>query len=274
MQIIVEYVLLDNFLIDALLLYLTNKIIKQPISKLGLVTASAFGAGFAVLSPIIPVAGIWAILIKFAIAGIMVFMLNFTFHKFFIKYLLFVGLTFAFGGSLIAIFNFLGIGVYDSLYIGYISSLPIGTILVSGVVFLWLGVRSIKAIFKFRQYNEQTCEITIVANEKSATLTGFVDSGNVLHNSSGKSVVVINEDTLKYWFSPFERMQIMLGKDSFLENSESINVSSLGGMYTIRVFDCKVSVLGVEKDGALGVAPSKIRYGKCNAIVGKELLEV
>ena len=274
MQVIIEYVLLDNFLIDALLLYLTHKIIKQPISKLGLVTASAFGAGFAVLSPIIPVTGIGAVLIKLSIAGIMVFMLNFSFHKFFIKFILFVCLTFAFGGSLVAVFNFIGVGVYDSLYIGYISSLPIGTILVSGVVFLWLGVKSISAVFKSRQYNEQTCEITIYINKKVATLTGFVDSGNVLHNSSGKSVVVINEDTLKYWFSPFERMQIMLGKDSFLKNSENVNVSSLGGTYTIKVFDCKVSVLGKEKDGALGVAPSKIRYGKCKAIVGKELLEV
>ncbi len=274
MQIIIEYVLLDNFLIDALLLYLTNKLIKLPINRLGLVTAGMFGAGFALFSPIIHVSGFWAVCVKIAVAGVMVFMSNFSLHKFHIKFPLFVGFTFAFGGMLIAVFNFCGVGVYDSMYLGYISSLPFGTILVSGVVFLLFSAKSIKAIFVSRKFTENTCEIRVFANKREAKLLGFVDSGNVLHNSAGKSVIVINEDTLKNWFSPFERAQIMLGKTTFLPNCESLNVSSLGGQYKIWVFDCKICVYGVEKDSAIGIAPSKISYGKCNAIVGKELLEV
>lgn len=274
MQIIIEYVLLDNFLIDALLLYLTNKILKQPIHRLGLCTACMFGSGFALVSPLILVGGFWAICIKIAVAGVMTFMSNFSFKKFGIKLLLFVGLTFAFGGTMIAIFNFLGVGVYDSMYIGYISTLPLGTILASGVVFLLFAVKIIKAIFVSRKYNDATCEIRVLINEKEAKILGFVDSGNVLHNSAGRSVIVINEETLKNWFSPFERAKIMLGETSFLPNCESLRVSSLGGEYKICVFDCKVCVQGIKKDSAIGVAPSKINYGKCKAIISKELLEV
>lgn len=274
MQIIVEYVLLDNFLIDSLLLYLTNKIIKQPINKLGLITASMFGAGFALASPIIPLSEAWGILLKIAIAGVMVFMSNFSLKKFWVKLLLFVGFTFAFGGTLLAVFSFLGVTVYDSMYIGYISTLPIGTLLVSAVVFACLAFKVIKSVFVSRKIFDTTCEIIISTNQKEAKLLGFIDSGNVLHNSEGKSIIVINEETLKNWFSPFERMQIMLDKDSFLPNCESLKVSSLGGEYKIKVFDCSVIIKGIKKESALGVAPSKIRYGKCNAIISKELLEV
>ncbi len=274
MQIIIEYVLLDNFLIDAMLLYLTNKIIKQPLNKLGLVLASAFGAGFAVLSPLIAVGGVWAICIKLAVAMVMAFMLNFTVKKMLVKFVLLVMLTFAFGGALIAVFNFLGISVYDSMYIGYVSSLPLGAIFVSGIVFCVFAVRLIKSVFDKRKYVETTCEIEIGINEKSAKVLGFVDSGNILRTSQGKSVIVVNEETLKKWFSPFERIEIMRGKQSFLPNCEDLLVSSMGGDYKIRVFDCKVSILGVQKDGALGVALGKIRYGKCEAIISKDLLEV
>lgn len=274
MQIIIEYVLLDNFLIDAMLLYITNKIIKHPINRLGLITASMFGAGFAVLSPLIPVDGIWAVMVKFGVAGTMVFMLDFTFKKILLKFCLFCGLTFAFGGTLIAVFNFLGVSVYDSLYIGYVSTLPLGTILVSAIVFFVMVMRGIRAVFFRRQFRENTCEIEITVNRKSAKILGFVDSGNVLRTSLGKSVIVVNEDTLAYWFSPYERVEIMMGKQNLLSHCEDLTVSSLGGEYKIRAFDCQITVLGKGKESALGVAPNKIHYGNCKAIIAKELLEV
>ncbi len=274
MQIIVEYVLLDNFLIDLLLLYLTEKILKQQISKLGLITASSFGAEFAVLSPLIPISGVLAVGLKLGVAGVLVFMSSFSFNRFWLKFIIFVGLTFVFGGTIIAVFSFLGVSVYDSLYLGYVSSVPLGAILTSGIFFLVFVIQIIKSIFTTLHINEQICKIGVEINNKMATLTGFVDSGNTVKNRNGRSVIIVNEDTLKNWFSPFERIQIMIEKCNFLPNLEKLSVSSLGGNYYIWVFDCRVMVGDIEKDWAIGIAPEKIRLNNCDAIVSKDLLEV
>ena len=136
MEIIIEYVLLDNFLIDSLLLILTNKILKIPINKAGVILAGIFGAGFAVVSPLIKITGILAVLLKLLIGLIIVWISNLNLNKIFLRFALFTGLTFLFGGLLIALFNFLTINVYDTMYIGYVSSLPLGTIIISILVFI------------------------------------------------------------------------------------------------------------------------------------------
>ena len=274
MEIVIEYVLLDNFLIDIILLYLTSKTIKLPISRLGLITASSFGAGFAIVSPMIRVGGVLAIVIKFAVALVMVYMMNFSVRKLGIKFLLFVGYTFAFGGALIGIFNFLGISVYDGLNIGYVSELPLGAIIATGFIFLIFVCKMLKSLFRTHTFTDLSCDLTITVNNKSAVIKGFVDTGNVMKTSRGRSVVVINEDTLKYWFSPFERAQILMNKYVGLNHCEELGVSSLGGRYNMKVFDCEIEINGVKKDAALGIAPSKIKCGDCVAIVSKEVVEV
>lgn len=274
MQIIIEYVLLDNFLIDAMLLYLTDKTLKIPISRLGLITASAFGAGFSVVSPLIRVSAIFLVLIKLSVALVMTYMMNFSHKKILLKFLVFVGYTFAFGGGLIAVFSFLGVSIYDGLNLGYISDLPLGTIIVSSVAFFVFAIRLIKSAVSERFMSQNSCEIIITLNNKSAKIKGFVDTGNTIKNSQGKSVIVINENTLGLWFSVDERLQLLLNKSLSLRNVESLTISSLGGNYEMKVFDCEAEIKGIKKEVAIGIAPSKIRCGDCLAIVGRDVVEV
>lgn len=274
MQIVVEYVLLDNLMIDASLLYLTAKTLKLSINKLGLFTASSFGAGFAVLSPLIPFGGFFAIVIKMLVAAVMAYMLEFSFKKFFLKTLLFIGYTFLFGGALIGIFSFLGISVYDGIALGYVSSLPLGAILVSLCVFCVFAFKVIKALFDNKFVAQNSCLLKIMVNNKTADIRGFVDTGNTLKNNQGRPVIVINEDTLKNWFDAHERLAIMLNKNTNITNLQDLVVSSLGGNYKIKVFDCLAIVSGIQKQVALGIAPNKIKCGDCIAIVGSEVLEV
>lgn len=275
MQIVIEYVLLDNFLIDALLLILSQKTLRQPIFKSGIICASAFGAGFAVVSPLIPFGGIWAVLLKFSVALVMSFMVCFSFKKIFLRFLVFSLYTFAFGGALIAIFSFMNVQVYDAMYIGYVSTIPLGTLLVCGIVFFVGVFRLIISIAKRKEW-ERAVDFGITILGKTKKFRGFVDTGNSLKNSRGLAVVVLAEKELSYWFNTHERMLIMLGKTKNLglENAEFIVVSSLGGSYKMLVFDCVVSLNGVEQKACVGVSNSKIHCGDCTAIVGTNLLEV
>ena len=274
MEIVVEYVLLDNFLIDALLLTLTIKALHLPLSKWGIVCASSFGAGFAVVSPLIPFEGIFAILLKLAMAFVMSFMVCFSFKKIFSRFLIFVLYTFAFGGALIGIFTFMGIQVYDAMYIGYVSSLPLGTLLVCLFCFGALLFRLLKMLARKKIWDRAvTFSIDILG--KSKKIKGFVDTGNTLKNSKGNNIIVLPEKELKFWFNEHQRMLLMFGKGSELglKNLERITVNSLGGSYKMLVFDCLIDIEGKKQTASIGISNGKFKCGDCQAIIGSDLLE-
>lgn len=276
MEIVLEYVLLDNFLIDVLLLVLTNKTIKCPNNKLGLVLAGMFGAGFAVVSPLIRIGGVMAVGLKLLVAFIIVWISNLNFKKYLLRYALFVGYTFLFGGAIIAIFNFLGISVYDSMYIGYVSSLPLGSILVSIMLFFIFMFRLITSLIKAKFYSDLSCTILITINNKTQKIKGFIDTGNTLHTSLGRPVVIVSENILNKWFTVQERMDIMLGniKNLNLQNFEVLTVSSMGANYKMKVFDCTANIKDKNYKIALGVSNRRLGLGDCQAILGKEIMEV
>ncbi|MBQ7977283.1 MAG: sigma-E processing peptidase SpoIIGA [Clostridia bacterium] len=274
MEIVIEYVLLDNFLIDALLMTLTIKTLRLPFSKAGIMCASAFGAGFAVISPLINVGGILAILMKLSVAFVMAFMACFSLKRVFSRFLVFALYTFAFGGALVAIFTFLGVQVYDAMYIGYVSSLPLGTLLVCAFMFFVAILRLIRLLKNKRTWgNSVNFEIEILGKRKK--VKGFIDTGNTLKNREGKPVVVLPERELSFWFSAHDRMMIMFdkGQSLGLKNLDFIVVGSFGGSYKMRVFDAKITIDGKESEACVGVANGKVRCGDCQAVIGSELLE-
>ena len=63
LEVIIEYVLLDNFVIDCILLYCTNKLLRLPTNKWGIVLASTCGAVFALFSPLLNFDGAYIVLI-------------------------------------------------------------------------------------------------------------------------------------------------------------------------------------------------------------------
>ena len=274
MEIVLEYVLLDNFLIDALLLALTLKTLRQPLSRWGIILSSSFGAGFAVVSPLICVTGILAILLKFLVAFIMSFIVCFSFRRILPRFLLFTLYTFAFGGGLIAIFTFMGIQVYDAMYIGYVSSLPLGTILVSTLAFGAICFRLIRYL-SHRKAWENSIQLGIEILGKMKTIRGFVDTGNTLKNREGKPIVVLPERELRHWFDTHARMALLIGKTNGLglKNVDSITVNSLGGNYKMLVFDAEIIIDGAKVPACVGIANGSVKLGDCNAIVGNDLLE-
>ena len=85
MEVIVEYVLLDNFLIDGVLLYCTNKITKIPTNWLGLASGALFGALFALFSPMLNFDGLFVVVCKTLAAFIVVLLSNLNLYKVIIK---------------------------------------------------------------------------------------------------------------------------------------------------------------------------------------------
>ena len=276
MEVVLEYVLLDNFLIDLMLLVLANKILALPTLKLGVVLASSFGAGFAVISPLIRVGGVLAVIIKLFMGFIITWMSGLSCKKLWLKFLVFVSLIFLFGGAVVAIFSFLGVSVYDSLYLGYVSSLPLGTLLISAFFFACMMFRLVKRVLYRAFVMSNSIELYLELNNRRAKLRSFVDTGNVLHNSAGLPIVVVPFEALDKWFTPKEQIKIYLNKLNTLSlaNTEILRVNSMGKSYEMRVFDCIAEISKIKRRVSLGVSMASLDLRGCDCIIGKELAEV
>ena len=104
MEIYIEYALAENFLLDAMLLWLSLKAAKQKIIFWRIALASVLGAVFAVVFPLLDVGKAFAYILKFAV-GILICLIAVNgkgIGRYALTALLFFGFSFALGGALLA----------------------------------------------------------------------------------------------------------------------------------------------------------------------------
>lgn len=227
MVVFVEAVVIDNLVVDFVLLFLVKKTLGQKVNKWGMTTACLFGVGFALSSPLLVFDGILGVLIKIAQAFFMCVMLDFGFKKVFLKTALLFLYTFLFGGMLTAFLNFLSVSTVSGMYVGYISSYPLGAILAVLVFMLYLCVVVINNFLKNKKIKQLCLPVTLKINGKKVVVMGFCDSGNMLKSSEGKPVLMLNSGSLWHWFNDEQQLRLLLFKPpKFAKKSEIISVKS------------------------------------------------
>ncbi|MGN1060532.1 MAG: sigma-E processing peptidase SpoIIGA [Candidatus Coproplasma sp.] len=187
MQIYIEFAIIENFCMDFTLLSTAKAAVKNSAGYIRIAVASAVGAAFAVCFPLIPISGVWAVVVKVgsgfllaAIAG------KFQSFKGYLKFALaFTAATFISGGALIAVFTLTGVSYTDGG--GYIlSSVPVGMPLFA-VVCVLIAVKKFAAKRASVKVVEAKCKIYL--NGKTAVCSAFYDSGNKVY-SGGVPVCV------------------------------------------------------------------------------------
>ena len=239
MEVVIEYVLLDNFIIDGLILYLTNKILNIPIN-FGMLCLGAFlGALFALFSPLLMIGGMLMILLKIMVAFLIVFLANFSFYKIFLRLIIFTGLTFLFGGMLIAVCYFAGVSVLEGVNLVYFSQIPIGALIGIGFIFAVFCVKIAKSLYSTAKYSKFIYRVCLTINNKTEILQGFLDSGNTLKTKDDVPIIVLQENELKHWFNFEERMNLLMGHYAGIKikNPQKVDVCGIGGKTKMLVFD-------------------------------------
>ena len=272
MVVFVEAVLLDNLVIDAVLLWLVLLTLRLKVNVTGLILASIFGAGFALTSPLLSFGGILGFLIKIVVAIIMCVMLCLNFKKIFYNFVLFVIYTFAFGGLLIAVFNFLSVPTVSGLNVGYVSNYPLGAIFALLLLFVVLMFLMIKKHHKVKKFDSLCKNVLLKINNKSNLVQGFCDSGNVLESSNGRPVLVLNPNSLNRWFNAQDELKLFLNKpfDS-LSNCETITINSACGSEKMLLFEAQSCIIdGIDYEVMIGV--SKKQIGNFDLILNSKLV--
>ena len=193
MTVYIEYVLIDNFLIDYMLISLTLRVVGISINKVKVALTSALGAIFALIFPLLNLSefilGALKLISGFLLITISTPRING--KKLYLCYVFFLTFTFLLGGTLI--------GVYEIFNLDYSSEISVA------LAFLpcYLIIRFITEIINYlyqKQSIESFCYDTeLIYNEKPIKLKGFLDSGNSAFYN-GLPIIFLDEKKAKLNF--------------------------------------------------------------------------
>ena len=264
MDIYVEYVLLDNLVIDYLLLYYTNKILGLKCQHSWILLLGAiFGAVCSVLLPLLPVIPFISLLLKFFLSCLLVFFLGkvSSIRDFINKILTFYLLTFALGGISYAVLALMNAKFTNGL-LTYDASLPLGVILLVVFVYIRIIEYIARVIYKKRNLIPFIRDISLIIDNRQINMKGLLDSGNgLIERRTGLPVVIISLTTLMRVYKLKDiQTAIESGKSDKIKNVRFINYSTVAGTSKkMLIFDADELILKDEnkeisiKNFALGL---------------------
>ena len=200
MEIYVEYVIIDNFIIDWLLLKSSLNCCKVKTGKLRLLIASLLGTAVAVLMPLFKLQVVFNIIIKILLGALMVVVAGrYNGYMQAVKtFFTFICLTMLSGGAIISCFYLAGIDYTLYYNINYNSFLPIGISVLAVFLLTKFTVKSFQLLLKYKYTKPLIRKCEIHARGKKLTAYGFIDSGNSLvDTSSGLPIIVVSKNLFK-----------------------------------------------------------------------------
>lgn len=232
MQVYVEDVFIDNFVIDFLLLLLTSRILHLNAKKRLMVLGALIGVLGTVLSLLFSLSGITAILYKIILSAVLVLCITPTTNlkKFFLAHITFITLTFVFGGLITAIsLNFGKPIITENGETLYELGLPMGIILGTISLGAYAIIKFIKSLQKRLVQSSFYCTATLFDNDKKIKIRAFIDSGNTLIDPlTQKPVMFISYQSFSKIFQDIPIALVMLKKPvPALKNSHYISLGTI-----------------------------------------------
>lgn len=216
MTIYIDEIFAMNLLMDALVLWATGKLIQRNLIYWRLLLAAGLGAMYSVI--IFLPACTWLAngIAKGICACLMVWICFgwFTWQAYAKAIIYLYLVSFAFGGGTIALMYFFGERIVQTW-----SGLALVEVnfnlfwLIGGAVLLLILVHLLRTTFvKKLEQSLQLVSVSITLRNRSAGLRLLVDSGNCLTDpASGKSVVVVENQSVQSLFTPEEYEQLVTG---------------------------------------------------------------
>ncbi len=212
MVVYVEYVLIDNIIIDYMLLKAIFLILGRQIKKIRLIVSASFGGVFALILPMIENFPFVEIPYKLATGLFMVIIADkrFTFRSFYLSALTFFGLTFLTGGAITGIYNLLGLD--------YNSELSIATVFIPAYLMIKLAIKLIKYFYRKKTDMNFTYKVSLSVGKTTLTAQGFLDTGNTLYEGVNP-VILCGKSFAKK----------LIGDDMIRVNPRKINLTTASG---------------------------------------------
>lgn len=237
MEIYIEYVLIENFLLDATLLYLSLKAVRRKIRYKRLCLAGALGAIFALFYPFLILPPILSSALKVAV-GLLLCLIAFGGIKnkkdggrYALNAVYFFLFSFCFGGAILAVFPFTA-----DMGIGKVSPVCVfSTFTVLAVIALAL-LKKLYRRYAVERY-VYPCIVRCLSREVKAF--GFYDSGNFAEHNA-LPVCFLSPDLA---FDVFGGELFQAGEIEMA----ATKITTMSGEKTLRLFKGEIEIKTREK---------------------------
>lgn len=190
MVVYVEYALIQNFLLDGALLYLSLKGARVAFQRRNLLFAAFLGAVFAIVYPLLVLPEFLKTVLKFAV-GALLCLLAFgrvksknEWGRYALSCFFFYLFTFIFGGFLTALFK---------KGISPVYTVPVFAFLTP------IFVKAIAFFYQKRAVEKHVYDCCIAYNKRSVRILGFLDSGNFARHKNVPVCFVSPELIYELW---------------------------------------------------------------------------
>lgn len=192
MTVYIEYVIIDNFVIDYMLLKLSLALVGKNVSKKRLALGATIGTIFALLMPLINVNNILLVIVKFFVGSMMVVVASCykSLNNYLATLAIFMLLTFCVGGAVIGVYNVLGVN--------YSSEVSIATMFLPCYLAIKLVRESVKVLKQKRQIESFSYRFKVYAFGRAEKGVGFMDSGNMVYDGINPVVFCSKEFAQKF----------------------------------------------------------------------------
>jgi stage II sporulation protein GA (sporulation sigma-E factor processing peptidase) len=239
MEVYIEYVLLDNLVIDAIISVLTLKALRLSVNKYRIAVAVAFGTAAAFLLPLIHIHAAFLFFIRMAVGAAMAFLIynHKSFKRYFICFLIFMLITFVFGGACLGVLFLIGADITNAATLNYQSGVPIGLIALTLAVTMFFLRQICLYLNKSKDISGYIRQAELFINGSSVKFDAFIDTGNQLYDSqSGLPVIIVESAILmRLLKNTLTNVLSFNAKDkpeSVLKNGRYIEYSTLNGKNT------------------------------------------
>lgn len=276
----VEYVFVENFIIDFILLFITGKLIKRVIIFKRLIIASLVGSLYVILTFYIGREFMTFFIVKFSISVLMIII---AFDSKGILTNIRVIICFY-------ITSLIMVGIISALYYLTYDKLTVNAIIMSiftGYAALHFFFKEIKDRINRHNY-KRTVNVSI--GNSSKTFRGYIDTGNELTDPmTGKHVMVVNIDCIKDILGDELCNKIMEFYDnkcyeSLIDENNSIilriikyNTISNSGENMVCIVPDEIEIINNNNsifiDAIIGIHPKRISMDDYDALLFKKLLD-
>ncbi len=192
MTVYIEYVIIDNLIIDYMILKATFALTGKTVTRSRLFLCAFLGVAVALLYPLISVSGVILTAVKI-FSGLLIVLCAGRykdFREYYISVTVFFVYTFITGGAIIGLFNLFGLN-YASEYSVSLMALPVGIVInaLSAVI---------RFIYRRKEVRALIYKVSLTLNGKTVFASGFMDTGNALYD--GERIVIVCD---KRFFTEF-----------------------------------------------------------------------
>ena len=277
MEIYVEYVIIDNLIINYLILSLSCKLLNISVDKKNKFFSSLVGTLMVLFMPLIS-SEAWILFCYRMLTGALMVVITkrTTNVKYYIRlFLVFLATTCTFGGVLIMFLSIFGIMYTNSGLIFLNFEIPLSLFILPIFVFYKVSNVLIVIIRNRLRNQSYTYDLQMEVDGKRYQLKGFMDTGNSLIDVDGRPIIVMELKTFGRIFPKFPMQNILLYKpcESYLKNAHYIQVATVNSVEQMLVFDIDkitVSQSGVKNTfDSVSVGVSRKNFADYNVILHK-----